>query len=97
MLPYSKRSGHSMWRIALLAMVVLMGLAALISCDDSDSDSLTPPPATVISASESPAVGAPQDVKSAPPQPAQPAPTEAKGDYPTQVVATPTPWVYPTK
>ena len=99
MVPCFKRPSHLVWRMALLVMVVAMGLVVLLGCDDSDSDSLTPPPATVISASDSPTAGAPQSATSAAPQPAQAAPTAAAGDYPypEKVVTTPTPWVYPTK
>lgn len=82
-----------------LALVVLLSMVTLVGCDDSDSDTLTPPPATVISASESPtAGGAPQSATSAAPQQGQqPAPTPTQENYPAPVATTPTPWVYPTK
>jgi hypothetical protein len=99
MLPCCRRPGHAVWRMILLVMVVAMGLVVLLGCDDSDSDSLTPPPATIISASESPTAGAPQVATSAASQPAQAAPTPAAEDYPypEKVATTPTPWVYPTQ
>jgi len=96
MLPTITKPANPVWRLVLLAAIVVVSLFALQGCDDSDSDSLTPPPATVISA-ETPTVEAPQEGTSAPPPPVEPAPTATPEDYPKPTAPTLTPVAYPTQ
>ena len=96
--------GLVLWASVFLTMF-LLGMAS-VGCRSDDSDNFTPPPATIIRASDSAEAtatlgAAPATTRQVPPtRPPTSTPASSERDYPIPAGTprdTPTPIVYPTK